>query len=92
MTPTDKEQTASEQQRDAGLRAFSRGDFTAAAQLLLPCAETGDVKAQMLMARLYYAGNGVPADQERYRFWLEQAANNGDKTARAKLKRWQTTR
>jgi hypothetical protein len=75
--------------RDAGLRAFARGDFANAAQLLLPCAENGDVKAQMLLSRLYYAGNGVTADLDRYRYWLEKAAANGDKTARAKLKRLQ---
>lgn len=77
------------QQLDAGLRAFARSDFVTAASLLLPCAEAGDVKAQMLLSRMYYAGNGVPIDHSRYLYWLEQAASNGDKSARAKLKRLQ---
>lgn len=72
---------------DAGLRAFARGDFTAAARLLEPCAEAGDIKAQLLVARLYYAGNGVEKDADRYAYWLERAASQGDKSARAKLKR-----
>lgn len=72
---------------DAGLRAFARGEFVAAAQLLLPCAEAGDIKAQLLVARLFYAGNGVEKDVERYAYWLERAAAQGDKSARAKLKR-----
>jgi len=75
---------------DAGLRAFARGEFATAAQLLLPCAEAGDIKAQLLVARLYYAGNGVDKDMTRYSYWLERAAEQGDKSARAKLKRLRT--
>lgn len=76
-------------QRDAGMRAFSRQEFVAAHALLAPCAEAGDTGSQLLLARMYYAGNGVPADPERYRYWLEQAASNGDRSARARLKRLQ---
>ncbi|HQQ62300.1 MAG TPA: hypothetical protein PLF22_01865 [Pseudomonadales bacterium] len=75
---------------DAGMRAFSRNDFATALELLLPCAEAGSVRAQMLMSRLYYAGNGVPQDMERYAYWLERAAAAGEKSARAKLKRLRT--
>lgn len=78
-----------EQQRDAGLRAFARGDFAGAAQWLLPCAQAGDTRAQALVARLYYAGNGVEKDLGQYAYWLEQAAAGGDKSARARLKRLQ---
>lgn len=76
-------------QRDAGMRAFSRRDFIAAHTLLTPCAEAGDTGSQLLLARMYYAGNGVTADPDRYRYWLEQAASNGDRSARARLKRLQ---
>ena len=76
-------------QLDAGLRAFSRGEFAEAFSQLLPCAEAGEVKAQLLVARLYYAGNGVQKDLEQYRYWLQRAADLGDKSARARLKRLQ---
>jgi TPR repeat protein len=79
-------------QRDAGLRAFARGEYSLAAELLLPCAEAGEVKAQLLLARMYYAGNGVAADPAKYQYWLERAAASGDKSARAKLKRLQGSR
>lgn len=72
---------------DAGLRAFARGHFAEAAPLLLACANAGDIKAQLLAARLFYAGNGVEKNMERYEYWLERAAAQGDKAARAKLKR-----
>lgn len=85
-TPAD---AANGEARDAGLRAFSRGDFASAATLLEPCARAGDVKAQLLLARMYYAGNGVPVDHNLHIYWLEQAAACGDKAARAKLKRLQ---
>lgn len=77
-------------QLDAGLRAFARGEFAAAVGLLTPCATAGDVKAQLLLSRLYYAGNGVEKDVEQYRYWLQRAAEQGDKSARARLKRLQS--
>lgn len=77
-------------QLDAGLRAFARGEFAAALGLLTPCAIAGDVKAQLLLSRLYYAGNGVEKDLEQYRYWLQRAAEQGDKSARARLKRLQS--
>lgn len=79
------------EQLDAGLRAFARNDFALATKLLLPCAEDGNTRAQILLSRLYYAGNGVPADHTQYLYWLERAAAGGDKSARAKLKRMQKT-
>ena len=79
--------TIDTQQRDAGLRAFSKHDFDRSFSLLQPCAVAGDARAQMLLARMYYVGNGVPQDHTQYLYWLEQAANNGEKSARARLKR-----
>lgn len=78
------------EQRDAGLRAFARNEFAQAHALLLPCATAGDVKAQLLLSRLYYAGNGVEKNLDQYRYWLQQAADQGDKSARARLKRLQS--
>lgn len=77
-------------QLDAGLRAFARSEYANALQLLLPCAEAGEVKAQLLLSRMYYAGNGVEKNMERYAHWLQQAADAGDKSARARLKRLQS--
>ncbi|MEZ5540247.1 MAG: hypothetical protein R3E63_09960 [Pseudomonadales bacterium] len=73
--------------RDAGMRAFFKSDFTQAFTLLLPCANAGDTHAQMLIARMYYAGNGVSKNMDQYQYWLERAAEGGDKSARARLKR-----
>ena len=69
------------------LRSFERRDFSRAAELLQPCAAAGMIRAQLLLSRLYYAGNGVEQDMNRYAYWLEQAALQGDRAARAKLKR-----
>ncbi len=83
--------TIDTQQRDAGLRAFSKHEFDRAFALLQPCAVAGDAHAQMLLARMYYAGNGAPQDHTQYLYWLEQAAAGGEKSARARLKRAQKT-
>jgi len=56
--------------------------------LLEPLARSGEVRAQMIMARLYYGGNGVEQDLVQYHYWLQQAADNGDKSARALVKKY----
>jgi TPR repeat protein len=61
--------------------------FEEAVALLLPLAQQGEVEAQKLVARLYFSGQGVEKNLDRYRYWLEQAAAQGDRQSRAKLKR-----
>jgi TPR repeat protein len=70
-----------------GVRAFQRGRFEEAFERLAPFAEAGELRAQQILARLYYAGNGVEKSHERYRYWLQRAADNGYKPARAQLKK-----
>lgn len=88
---TGEEQKASsadaEDPLTRGIHAFMSGDYVEAFDLLLPGAEAGSVRAQNLLSRMYFAGNGVEKDAERYRYWLQRAADNGDRTAKAKLKR-----
>ena len=62
-----------------------RGGFTCQ---LEPLARGGEVRAQMIMARLYYGGNGVEQDLAQYQYWLQQAADNGDKSAKSLVKRY----
>ena len=71
-----------------GVNAFMGGRYEEAFRLLLPVAEAGEVEAQKLVARLYFAGNGVEKDRQRYLYWLEQAAAQGDRQSRAKIKRF----
>lgn len=70
-----------------GVNAFMHFEFERAIAILLPLAEQGVLEAQQKVARMYYAGNGVEKDLDKYRYWLEQAAEQGDKYSRAKLKR-----
>jgi TPR repeat protein len=70
-----------------GIHAFMGFRFDEAVKLLLPLAEQGEVEAQKLMARLYFAGNGVEKSLEKYHYWLTQAADQGDRQSKAKLKR-----
>ncbi len=71
-----------------GIRAFQKARYEEAFQRLEPFAEAGELRAQLLLARLFYAGNGVEKSEERYLHWLEAAADNGDKSSKAQLKRW----
>jgi len=70
-----------------GIHAFMGFRFDEAVKLLLPLAEQGEVEAQKLMARLYFSGNGVEKSHEKYHYWLTQAAEQGDRQSKAKLKR-----
>lgn len=70
-----------------GIRAFQKGQFAEAFALLSPLAEQGEPRAQLIMARLYYAGNGVEKDLDKHAYWLRKAAESGDKSAKSQIKR-----
>lgn len=70
-----------------GVRAFMRGDYERAFRLLEPAAREDHLKAQILLSKMYYAGHGVERDAQAYAYWLQRAADNGDKPSRAKLKK-----
>lgn len=70
-----------------GIRAFQKGLYEEAHTRLEPLAQQGVLRAQMIMARLYYAGNGVEKNFDRYVFWLQAAADGGDKAAKSQVKR-----
>ena len=70
-----------------GIKRFMRGDFDAAYPKLIIAAESGHLKAQICLAKMYFAGNGVNQCEHSYEFWLTAAANNGDKPSKAKLKK-----
>jgi TPR repeat protein len=70
-----------------GIRAFKKGRYVLAYQKLLALAEQGELRAQVIIARLYYAGNGVEKDHDKYMYWLGRAADSGDKSSKSQLKR-----
>ncbi len=70
-----------------GIKAFMAGDYEKAAAILPAHAEAGHVKAQTILAKMYFSGHGVEANQERYRYWLQRAADSGHKPSKAKLKK-----
>ena len=65
----------------AGERAFARHDYTRAAQLLSPEAESGVAVAQTYIGYMYQDGLGVPRDYAVAASWLNQAAQQGEPTA-----------
>ena len=65
----------------AGLRAWGKGDFAAAAREFLPAAQAGDPEAQFMMGRLYSLGDGVPQDFTQAWIWFDRAASQGHQMA-----------
>jgi TPR repeat protein len=62
---------------DDGIAAAQAGDMNQAIEIWTPLAEAGDVNAQQNFAIMYRLGQGVTADQERFRDLLSSAANKG---------------
>lgn len=66
---------------DAAQAAYDSGDHVRAASLLLPLAESGQARAQHLLALLYHHGSGVPEDDARAVHWARRSAERGDPEA-----------
>jgi TPR repeat protein len=65
----------------AGSAAFSRGDYSSAARLLLPIAERGNARAQAMVGFMYATGQGLPQAYDAAGYWYRLAAEQGDTTA-----------
>jgi uncharacterized protein len=58
----------------AGVDAYQKGDYVAAAKEWRPLAETGDPMAQFNLGLLYVDGHGVPQDYAEAANWFRRAA------------------
>lgn len=70
-----------------GIKAFMRGNYRQAAEIIPRFAEQDHVKAQTILAKMYFSGNGFARDMQKYEYWLQRAADNGHKPSKAKLKK-----
>jgi len=66
---------------EAGRAAYFRGDYRAAARILLPLAERGSARAQAMIGFMYATGQGVPQAFDAASHWYRLAAEQGDSTA-----------
>ena len=69
-----------------GLKMYRVNRFEEAFPILLYHGAMRHPHATSLVAKMYYAGNGVDKSETQYIYWLERAAESGDKAAKAKLK------
>src|SRR2546430_3356943 len=70
---------------EAGYAAFEKGNYEKALEIVRPLAENGDVRAQSLLARMYYRGRAVRQDHVQALEWFRLAADNGDAVAQFNL-------
>jgi hypothetical protein len=61
--------------------AYSMGDYAKAAQLYIPLAKQGHVKAQLSLGVMYSLGQGVEKDDQEATKWFELAAGQGQALA-----------
>jgi uncharacterized protein len=65
----------------SGLEAFEAGDYASAFASWWPLAKQGDPKSQASLGFLYYAGKGVPRNDQQSLLWFRRAAESGQPTA-----------
>ena len=66
-------------------KAYGRGDYKTAYQLINPLAEKGDAVAQFILGFMYDEGQGVPQDYAEAAKWYRRAAIQGNKAAQHNL-------
>ena len=66
---------------EEGEAAFNKKDYATAMQHWEPLAESGDARAQLGVARLYYSGHGVLWDYKQAAVWCAKAAAQGEPEA-----------
>jgi hypothetical protein len=66
-------------------KAYLRGDYKTAYQLIKPQAEKGDADAQFILGFMYDEGKGVPQDYPEAAKWYRRAAKQGNKAAQHNL-------
>jgi TPR repeat protein len=69
----------------AGLAAYDRHDFNAAASILRPLAIAGDPRAQSRVGYMYATGRGFPQNYNVAAYWYFRAANQGESAAQYML-------
>lgn len=81
------EPTAEKRQADYGeaLRAYTRGDYDAAAPAFEELASQGMVEAQYRLGVMYSQGEGVPRDHAEALAWHRRAAEHGHAQAQTAL-------
>jgi TPR repeat protein len=70
---------------EAGVDAYTRGDFYTAEKEWRPLAAAGDADAARNLGRLYHLGHGVTQDFKMARYWYEIAARKCNATAQNNL-------
>src|SRR5712691_8091301 len=70
---------------DDGLAAYDGGDYLAAYRELRPLADAGDPAAQHVLARMLFAGQGMPQDAAAAMIWERKAADLGEPAAQLDL-------
>ena len=62
----------------AGISAYNRKDYVAAARLFSPLARHGNAKAQSYLGFMYSTGRGVPKSYAAAAWWARRAAEQGE--------------
>jgi TPR repeat protein len=73
---------------DSAKRAYQDKDYAKAFKEVTPLADQGDPDAQCLLAKMYFAGQGVPKDADRAVKLFNSSAARGNSDAQFFLGSW----
>ncbi|MDH3241078.1 MAG: sel1 repeat family protein [Alphaproteobacteria bacterium] len=65
------------QDYEAGVKAYNRGDYSAALKHWKPLADKGNAQAQHYLGLMYTQGFGLPKDHAKAVAWFKKAAQAG---------------
>ena len=74
-----------EEDFQAGMEAYRKGDYKTALEKWRPLAEDGNTSAQVNVGVIYFEGRGVPKDYEEALKWYKMAAMKGHAEAEYNL-------
>jgi hypothetical protein len=73
---------------ESARRSYENSDYATALKEVTPLAEQGNPEAQLLLAKMYLKGEGVPKDPNQANKWFRQAAMQGNAESQFFLGAW----
>lgn len=83
----DSSEPAAPEPLEKGLDEYEQKNYRRALGYWLPLANDGNARAQFLIGRLYYNGEGLPRERTRAYMWWTLAAREDDAEAKLALER-----
>ncbi|GAB4275040.1 MAG: hypothetical protein Kow0029_15840 [Candidatus Rifleibacteriota bacterium] len=83
--PPGSEKQTTKETIEGAFKALRDGNPSLASRIMMELARNGDTRAQFHLAEFYLQGTGIEKSDEKAKYWLRKAANQGSVPAKSKL-------